>query len=181
MPYKLAGSTPLLPPKVSVSARASCRSQRRNRPTEEREVEAAKAKSDGENPAALVLLSLREAYRPRGLPANRRAFRIGSRRGSHRRNRTDVNAAALRGIEVRDARRPPRLRAGPDLRGGQGVAGRGAERHRARGRRVGTGNDRAVLHRVGEIRLFGSHEVTKVRLHRGDVRLLLRVRVLRDR
>jgi len=36
-----------------------------------------------------------------------------------------------------------------------------------------------VLDRVGEVRLFGGHQVPKVRLHRGDVRLRLRVGELR--
>src|SRR3989454_8513318 len=38
-----------------------------------------------------------------------------------------------------------------------------------------------VLHRVGEVGLFGRHEVPQVRLHRGQIRLLLRIRELRNR
>ena len=42
-------------------------------------------------------------------------------------------------------------------------------------------HDARVLRAVGEIRLFSRHEVAEVRLHRGDVGLLLRVRELRNR
>src|SRR5439155_22671720 len=35
-----------------------------------------------------------------------------------------------------------------------------------------------VLHRVGEIRLFSGNQVAQIRLHRREIRLLLRVRVL---
>src|SRR5213078_4264869 len=45
-----------------------------------------------------------------------------------------------------------------------------------RGAQVG-----GVLHRVGEIRLFGGHEVPEIRLHRSQIRLLLRVGELRNR
>src|ERR1700686_410975 len=51
-------------------------------------------------------------------------------------------------------------------------------RREALGRTV-TREVRAVV--VGGILLFIRREVTKVRLHRGDIRLVLRVRKLRDR
>src|SRR5207249_4738632 len=38
-----------------------------------------------------------------------------------------------------------------------------------------------VLDGVGEVRLFRRHQVAQVRLHRGEVRLFLRVGKLRDR
>src|SRR5712692_810262 len=63
----------------------------------------------------------------------------------------------------------------------QRVALGGAEVHRARGRRGGARDAGRVLHRVGKIRLFGRDQVAQVRLHRGDVRLRLGVRELRDR
>src|SRR6266699_6555928 len=74
--------------------------------------------------------------------------------------------------------------------GGRGVRhGRGEtiSRHGDRGaddaaRRVVVGAEVArVLDRVGEIRLFGGDQVTQIRLHRSQIRLLLRVRELRNR
>src|SRR4029077_1932366 len=38
-----------------------------------------------------------------------------------------------------------------------------------------------VVRRIGEEALFRGHHVAEVRLHRGDIRLRLRVRELRDR
>src|SRR4029077_750865 len=63
----------------------------------------------------------------------------------------------------------------------QPIAGRHAEVHGARGGRGGARRGGAVLDRVGEERFLGGHQVPKVRLHRGDVRLRLGVGELRDR
>src|ERR1700674_1320137 len=75
------------------------------------------------------------------------------------------------------------------MRSGRGPCGRRADNRGRRGgnvlrRREALGGTvtrevRAVV--VGSILLFIRSEVTKVRLHRGDIRLVLRVRKLRNR
>src|SRR5205814_8140719 len=63
-----------------------------------------------------------------------------------------------------------------DLRDGRrGVAGRLGEDDTTRT------NRRRVLDGVGEVCLFRRHQVAKVGLHRGEIRLFLRVGKLRDR
>src|SRR5438309_3074501 len=57
---------------------------------------------------------------------------------------------------------------GREADGAEVVPGRDAEVDRTRGGRRGARRGRAVLDRVGEVRLFGGHQVPKVRLHRGD-------------
>src|SRR5438034_426859 len=78
-------------------------------------------------------------------------------------------------------RHGPAAVTGREADGAEVVPGRDAEVDRTRGGRRGARRGRAVLDRVGEVRLFGGHQVPKVRLHRGDVRLRLRVGELRDR
>src|SRR5215208_5152274 len=93
-----------------------------------------------------------------------------------RRARANRDLAGLgrRQAAVRSRRRPARARAGTDRDRDTGralVAGRAEVRRRAR----------VEARVVSEVRLLGRDEVAEVRLHRGDVRLLLRVRELRDR
>src|SRR6267154_4169517 len=104
-------------------------------------------------------------FRPKALDALRLALFVG--RGKRR--RTHVNRAGLRRGRVRHGRRETvsRHRDG----GANHATGRGVRRAEVAG----------VLHRVGEIRLFGGNEVAQVRLHRREIRLLLRVRELRNR
>src|SRR6266545_2452296 len=101
----------------------------------------------------------------------RLAFLVG--RGQRR--VTDVDGARLCRVEAGDVDRPPVA----------GNAGRPKDVARRRAERRGTGNRRtagraSVLERVGKVRLFRRDEVAKVGLHRSDVRLLLRVRELRN-
>src|SRR5207249_3911475 len=114
--------------------------------------------------------SPRRPFRPsvatlRPLDALRLAFLVGRRK----RRRPDVNRAGLGRGGVLHPRRP--------AVGGRGD-GRAHDTTRGgeRGAQVG-----GVLHRVGEIRLFGGHEVPEIRLHRSQIRLLLRVGELRNR
>src|SRR5690349_10408578 len=115
------------------------------------------------------------------LLADRGAFGVRSRRRGGRRHGADVDRAGRRGVDVRDARGPTSLRAGTRGDGTQGVPGRGAPRGGAGGGRVGAAGRGDVLERVGEVRLFSSHEVAEVRLHGRRIRLLLGVGELRDR
>src|SRR6266542_1142003 len=101
----------------------------------------------------------------------RLAFLVG--RGLRR--VTDVDRARLGRVEAGDVDRPTVARNG----------GRPKDVARRRAERRGTGSRRTarragVLERVGEVRLFRRDEVAKVGLHRSDVRLLLRVRELRN-
>src|SRR5438105_9829814 len=57
---------------------------------------------------------------------------------------------------------------GREADGAEVVPGRDAEVDRTRGGRRGARRGRAVLDRVGEVRLFGGHQVPKVRLHDGE-------------
>src|SRR5437764_14968261 len=66
------------------------------------------------------------------------------------------------------------------------ISRRGAPAYLTRHGRTGDATDLAgdvgaVLNGVGEVRLLGRDQVTKVGLHRGDVGLPLRVGELRDR
>src|SRR5437879_11888692 len=81
----------------------------------------------------------------------------------------DVNGAGLGRGGMADPRRPA-------------VGGRGDGRAHdtTRGVEVGAQTG-SVLHRVGEIRLFGGHEVPEIRLHRSQIRLLVPVGELRNR
>src|SRR5229473_2956709 len=99
------------------------------------------------------------------------------------RRRVDIDGAGHqrgRQVVVRDRHAPPAV-TGREADGAELVAGRDAKVDRTRGGRRGARHSRAVLDRVGEVRLFGGHHVPKVRLHGGDVRLRLRVGELRDR
>ena len=102
------------------------------------------------------------------LLTSRLAFR---RAGDRRVGRVQADTAALTGqLRVADRRRP--------------VARTRNDRRRSNTRRVlelQVRDHRRVLRRIREERLFGRHEVTKIRLHRGDVRLRLGVRELRNR
>src|SRR2546427_5104130 len=114
--------------------------------------------------------SPRRPFRPsvatlRPLDALRLAFLVGRRK----RRRPDVNGAGLGRGGVLHPRCPAVGRRGD---GRAHDTTRGGER----GAQVG-----GVLHRVGEIRLFGGHEVPEIRLHRSQIRLLLRVGELRNR
>src|SRR2546427_6491085 len=86
----------------------------------------------------------------------------------------------FRSVVVRD-RHAPAAVTGREADGAEVVPGRDTEVDRTRGGRRGARRGRGVLDRVGEVRLFGGLQVPKVRLHRGDVRLRLRVGELRDR
>src|SRR2546422_1032695 len=88
------------------------------------------------------------------------------------RGRPDVDRASLRCVDVGDVRRPTVSRLGD---GRQRVARRLGEDDPTHADR------RRILHGVGEIGLFSGHQVTKVGLHRGEIRLLLRVGELRNR
>src|SRR6266513_5838197 len=105
------------------------------------------------------------ACAPKRLRALRLAFLVGRRQ----RGRTNVDRAGLRGRGVADPRRPT-----------IGRLGDGRAHDTTGGVEVGA-QVRGVLHRVGEIRLFGGHEVPEIRLHRSQIRLLLRVSELRNR
>src|SRR6266536_1908710 len=104
-------------------------------------------------------------FRPKALDALRLALFVG--RGQ--RCRTHVDRAGLGRCGVRHGRRETvsRHRDG----GANHAAGRGVLRAEVA----------RVLHRVGEIRLFGGNQVAQIRLHRRQIRLLLRVRELRNR
>src|SRR5438270_834834 len=86
--------------------------------------------------------------------------------------RPNVDRAGLGRVDVLDVGRPA-------------VRGRG-DRWRGVARRLGEGDTtrtdrRRVLDGVGEVRLFRRHQVAQVGLHRGEIRLFLRVGKLRDR
>src|SRR3989442_1290259 len=113
--------------------------------------------------------SPRRPFRPsvatlRPLDALRLAFLVGRRK----RRRPDVNGAGLGRGGVLHPRCPA---VGRRSDGRAHDTTRGGER----GAQVG-----GVLHRVGEIRLFGGHEVPEIRLHRSQIRLLLRVYAVRN-
>src|SRR5439155_17843249 len=119
--------------------------------------------------AALTAFALR-------LAASLLTLRLAFLGGRRVRRRTDEDRAGPRRNLIRDVRRPPIARRGQT---GQRVPRGLAERRFAR--RRGTGRRTRVLDRVREIGLFGRDQVAKVGLHRGDVRLLLGVRELRNR
>src|SRR5258706_303548 len=105
------------------------------------------------------------SIRPEALLALWLAFLVGRRQWS----RPDVDVALLRGRSVCNVGRPPitRQRDGrTNHTGGRVVCGA----------KVG-----GVLYRVSKKRLFGRHEVPQIRLHRCEIRLLLRVSELRNR
>src|SRR6266704_2363105 len=104
-------------------------------------------------------------FRPKALDALRLALFVG--RGQRR--RTHVNRAGLGRCGVRHGRRETvsRHRDG----GANHATGRGVRRAEVA----------RVLHRVGEIRLFGRDQVAQIGLHRREIRLFLRVRELRNR
>src|SRR6266702_786856 len=104
-------------------------------------------------------------FRPKALDALRLALFVG--RGQRR--RTHVNRAGLGRCGVRHGRRETVSR---HRDGGANHAAR----HVVRRTEVA-----GVLHRVGEIRLFGRNQVAQIRLHRSQIRLFLRVRELRNR
>src|SRR5438477_3030409 len=93
----------------------------------------------------------------------------------------DVNLAALGGVGVGDARRPARLRPGARGDGAERVPSGFTVRSRARHTGFTCALSPGVLASVGEIRLFRRNQVTEVRLHRGEVRLLFRIGELGDR
>src|SRR2546429_13010 len=105
-------------------------------------------------------------------PQGRRLFTGGraSRDRRCQRRRVDEDRARHqrgREVVVRD-RHGPAAATGREADDAEVVPGRDAEVDRTRGGRRGARGGRGVLDRVGEIRLFGGHQVPKVRLHRGD-------------
>src|SRR5207249_1473667 len=114
-----------------------------------------------------VLLTGRRAFRSRD--TRRISALVDEDRARHLR--------ATGQVVVRHRRIPPTA---GDVQSDEVVAGRGAPAHLTRDGRTGHATDLAgdvgaVLDRVGEERLFGRHEVTKVALHRCDVGLPLRI------
>src|SRR5439155_19521951 len=100
----------------------------------------------------------------------------------HRRNRPAAIRTPFPYPTLFRSNRPPRLRARPDGRIRlQRVPGRGTPRHRACRLRIGALDVGAVLHRVGEVGLFGRHLVPQAGLHVCASPTFFRFGELRDR
>src|SRR6266542_3501718 len=109
------------------------------------------------------------------LAASLLTLRLAFLGGRGDRRVTDEDRARLGRVEAGDVDRPTVA----------GNGGRPEDVARRRAENRGTGSRRTarragVLERVGEVRLFRRDGVAKVGLHRSDVRLLLRVRELRN-